>query len=186
MGTWRSGTASEHPRALRRSPKGGRPRYTAGPRRRGKPKHFHRGHPVPALETSQPSGARAKNERSESGQGSQPLETIERRATSENPLRATTINDFGKLGTALGGTPTIVERLPRRVRGRPARGAAGDTRAARRSNRMAARDGDDLVQEPTLLAVRGVLVPLPLNGGVLPQAGSGHGALLGWIGNRDF
>ena len=49
-----------------------------------------------------------------------------------------------------------------------------------------ARDGDDLVQEPTLLAVRGVLVPLPLNGGVLPQAGSGHGALLGWIGNRDF
>ena len=36
-----------HPRALRRSPKGGRPRYTAGPRRRGKPKHSHRGHPVP-------------------------------------------------------------------------------------------------------------------------------------------
>jgi len=24
-----------------------RPRYTAGPRRRGKPKHSHRGHPVP-------------------------------------------------------------------------------------------------------------------------------------------
>src|SRR6266480_2217239 len=57
------------------------------------------------LETSQPSGARAKNERSES-------DTIERRAASENPLRATTINDFAKLGTALGGTPTIVERLP--------------------------------------------------------------------------
>src|SRR5436309_8334092 len=37
---------------------------------------------------------------------------IERRAASENPLRATTINDFGKLGTALGGRPTIVERLP--------------------------------------------------------------------------
>src|SRR6266478_1255767 len=32
-------------------------------------------------------------------------------AASENPLRATTINDFVKLGTALGGTPTIVERL---------------------------------------------------------------------------
>src|SRR5437773_3268962 len=58
------------------------------------------------LETSQPSRARAKNERSES-------ETIERRAASENPLRATTINDFAKLGTALGGRPTIVERLPR-------------------------------------------------------------------------
>src|SRR2546426_12462841 len=46
-GTRRSGTAPEHPRALHRSPKGGRPRYTAGPRRRGKPKHSHRGHPVP-------------------------------------------------------------------------------------------------------------------------------------------
>src|SRR5213593_803788 len=32
--TRRSGTAPEHPHALRRSPKGGRPRYTAGPRRR--------------------------------------------------------------------------------------------------------------------------------------------------------
>src|SRR5207245_3932143 len=66
-------------------------------------------------ETSQPSGARAKNERSASVQGSQPRETIERRAASENPLRATTINDFEKLGTALGGTPTIVERLPSRA-----------------------------------------------------------------------
>src|SRR5213078_866292 len=47
IGTWRSGTAPEHPRALRRSPKGGRPRYTAGPRRRRKPKHSHFGHPVP-------------------------------------------------------------------------------------------------------------------------------------------
>src|SRR5207247_10733099 len=47
FGTRRSGTAPEHPHALRRSPKGGRPRYTAGPRRRGKPKHSHRGHPVP-------------------------------------------------------------------------------------------------------------------------------------------
>src|SRR5439155_22883332 len=35
------------PRALRRSPKGERPRSTAGPRRRGRPKHSHRGHPVP-------------------------------------------------------------------------------------------------------------------------------------------
>src|SRR5205809_1081146 len=30
----------------------------------------------------------------------------------KTPLRATTINDFAKLGTALGGRPTIVERLP--------------------------------------------------------------------------
>src|SRR2546426_1315123 len=68
------------------------------------------------LKTSQPSGARAKNERSESVQGSSPRETIERHAASENPLRATTVNDFGKLGTALGGTPTIVERLPSQSR----------------------------------------------------------------------
>src|SRR5438046_2275389 len=66
------------------------------------------------LKTSQPSGARAKNERSESVQGSEPRETIERRAASENPLRATTINDFAKLGTARGGTPTIVGRLQAR------------------------------------------------------------------------
>src|SRR5205823_13612908 len=39
--------------------------------------------------------------------------SIERHAASENPIRATTINDFAKLGTALGGRPTIVERLPR-------------------------------------------------------------------------
>src|SRR5256712_10219629 len=64
------------------------------------------------LETSQPGGTRAKNERSESVQGSSPRETIKRRAASETPLRATTINDFAKLGTALGGRPTIVERLP--------------------------------------------------------------------------
>src|SRR2546425_6162834 len=45
-------------------------------------------------------------------QGSELRETIERRAASEKPRRAPTINGFAKLGTALGGTPTIVERLP--------------------------------------------------------------------------
>src|SRR5947199_10774652 len=34
IGTRRSGTAPEHPRALRRSPKGGRPRYTPPARAR--------------------------------------------------------------------------------------------------------------------------------------------------------
>src|SRR2546422_3308137 len=71
--------------------------------------------PFPALETSQPSGARTKNELSESVQGSYPRETIERRAASETPLRATTVNDFAKLGTALGGRPTIVERRALRI-----------------------------------------------------------------------
>src|SRR5207249_2230051 len=33
--------------------------------------------------------------------------------SGRNALRATTINDFAKLATSLGGTPTIVERLAR-------------------------------------------------------------------------
>jgi hypothetical protein len=51
---------------------------------------------------------------------------------------------------------------------------------------MHVRDGDNLVQELALLGPVGLLVPLPLSGGVLSQAGSCHGALLRWIGNRDF
>src|SRR5437899_7986584 len=52
-------------------------------------------------------------------------------AASENPLRATTINDCAKLGTALGGTPTIVGRLRRRTRGQGgAVGALGHDVAA--------------------------------------------------------
>ena len=51
---------------------------------------------------------------------------------------------------------------------------------------MHAGHGDELVQELVLLGSRGVLVSLPLHGGVLPQARSRHGALLVGIGNRDF
>src|SRR5207244_12834349 len=109
FGTRRSGTAPEHPRALRRSPKGGRPRYPAGPGRRSKPKHSHRGHPVPGPWKRR---SQAVRERKTSVlrpcRVPNPAKRIERRAASENPLRATTINDFAKLGTALGGTPTIV------------------------------------------------------------------------------
>jgi hypothetical protein len=43
-----------------------------------------------------------------------------------------------------------------------------------------------LVQQPVLVAPAGLLVPLALHGGVLPQAGSRHGGLLGRIGDRDF
>src|SRR5438876_571636 len=64
------GTTAEHPRALRRSPKG-RPRYhcrPAPPRQtEALSSRTSRSRP---LETSQPGGARAKNERSESVQGS--------------------------------------------------------------------------------------------------------------------
>ena len=51
---------------------------------------------------------------------------------------------------------------------------------------MDAGHGNDLVQELALFVAIGLLVPLPLDGGVLPQARSGHGGLLGRIGNRDF
>src|SRR5207245_3890336 len=46
--------------------------------------------------------------------------------------------------------------------------------------------GDHLVQQPMLLGSPRLLVPLPLHGGVLAQAGSRHGGLHGRIGNRDF
>src|SRR5947209_5811374 len=49
-------------------------------------------------------------------QAGEPRASIERHAASENPLRAITVNDFAKLGTARGGTPTIVERLPSHAR----------------------------------------------------------------------
>src|SRR2546426_1987269 len=49
-----------HPRALRRSPKGGRPRYAAGPRRRGKPKHSLPGPWNERLATSEDRLARSK------------------------------------------------------------------------------------------------------------------------------
>ena len=41
-----------------------------------------------------------------------------RRSLLVRITRATTVNDFAKLGTALGGRPTIVERLPRTDRER--------------------------------------------------------------------
>ena len=46
--------------------------------------------------------------------------------------------------------------------------------------------GHDLVQELLLLGSRRPQVALPLDGRVLPKAGSGHGSLLSGIGNRDF
>src|SRR5437773_4102110 len=52
-------TASEHPRRLRRAPKGGRPRYTARAAEDNR-STLIADIPFPALETSQPSGARAK------------------------------------------------------------------------------------------------------------------------------
>ena len=67
-------------------------------------------------------------------------------------------------------------------------GGAGDRGAEQPDGSLAmhARHDDQLVQELVLLGSRGVLVSLPLHGGVLPQARSRHGALLVGIGDRDF
>ena len=46
--------------------------------------------------------------------------------------------------------------------------------------------GHHLVQEAVFVPPTGLLVPLPLYGGVFSQAGSRHGALLRRLGNRDF
>src|SRR5262249_6080371 len=75
-------------------------------------------------------------------------------------------------------------------RGRPVRTGGGVLRGGpqQADDRLAvdAGDGDDLVQELALLPSGGLLVQLSLSRGILSQAGSGHGALLAWIGNRDF
>ena len=41
-------------------------------------------------------------------------------------------------------------------------------------------------RSPVFLGSGGLLVARALHGGILAQAGSGHGALLREIGNRDF
>ena len=46
--------------------------------------------------------------------------------------------------------------------------------------------GHHLIQELALLGAGRLPIPLPLHGGVFSKAGSRHGSLLGWIGNRDF
>jgi hypothetical protein len=46
--------------------------------------------------------------------------------------------------------------------------------------------GHDLIQQLAFLGPSRLPVVLPLHGGVLPKAGSRHGSLLGWIGNRDL
>jgi hypothetical protein len=51
---------------------------------------------------------------------------------------------------------------------------------------MDACDGHDFIQELVFFGPGGLPIPLPLDRGVLAKAGSRHGSLLGWIGNRDF
>ena len=52
---------------------------------------------------------------------------------------------------------------------------------------MDPRDGDDLVQDrPLLGAGGGVRIAFTLADRILAKTGSGHGHLLGGLGNRDF
>lgn len=47
-------------------------------------------------------------------------------------------------------------------------------------------DGHHFVQQLALVRAGGCQVPLALALGILAQAGSGHGLLQEWLGNRDF
>jgi hypothetical protein len=99
----------------------------------------------------------------------------------------------------MGADPTA--RLPQDLGGRDDRRAVLARPAARAGHRsrargtaqqpdgrlaVDARDRHNLVQELPLLRARRLPVALPLDGGVLPKAGSCHGTLLGGVGNRDF
>src|SRR5436309_4206640 len=113
IGTRRSGTAPEHPRALRRSPKGGRPRYTAGPRRRGKPKHSHRGHPV---------GAQARKlGKFELAQGGTVFLDEIGSLRPDLQAKVLRVQDAGDIDASTPGTSTPGRRRPIASRARPTR-----------------------------------------------------------------
>jgi hypothetical protein len=83
-----------------------------------------------------------------------------------------------------GDVRAVRARAPARPRRRP-----GPRRAAEEADdglAVDAGDGHDLIQELAFLGPGRVPIALPLDGGILPKAGSRHGSLLGWIGNRDF
>jgi len=86
-----------------------------------------------------------------------------------------------------GGGGDLRAVLPR-APARPRRGPRPGCPAEQPDGRFAveAGHGHDLVQEPVFLGSGGLLVARALHGGILAQAGSGHGALLREIGNRDF
>jgi len=76
-----------------------------------------------------------------------------------------------------GGERRAVERRAPGVR-RPRWGAEASPEQPDDALAMQACDRDDLVQQRALLGAAGPLVPLLLPAGVLPKAGSRHGALL--------
>jgi hypothetical protein len=84
-----------------------------------------------------------------------------------------------------GGHGGAVAARPAGARPRGPR-ARGPMQEPDRRLAVDAGDGHDLVQQPVLRRARGAQIALPLHGGVLPQTGSGHGHLLGGVGNRDF
>src|SRR5881628_2646142 len=91
------------------SAKGGRPRYTAGPRRRGKPKHSHRGHPVPGPRKSRSQAVRERKT------------SVLRACRVPNPAK--------RLNVVQRPKTLFVERLPRHGQRRRAGGPPGVTTA---------------------------------------------------------
>jgi hypothetical protein len=137
-------------------------------------------------------GARGSQQAGEGGPAGPPHELVDRRREREfaAPVEAVQELRHEGLEPVRADPPT---GLPEDLRGgrhlravRP-RAAAGPRRGRGRGARWSRRMADhDLIQELAFLGPRGLPVTLPLHGGVLPKAGSRHGSLLGWIGNRDF
>ena len=71
-----------------------------------------------------------------------------------------------------------------RTAARPWRGPRPRRTAEQPDGRLAvdAGHGHDLIQELAFLGPGRLPIPLTLDRGILPKAGSRHGSLLGWIG----
>jgi len=86
-----------------------------------------------------------------------------------------------------GGGGDLRAVLPR-APARPRRGPRPGGPAEQPEGRLAgeAGHGHDRVHAPVVLGSGGLLIARARHGGILAPAGSGHGALLRDIGNRDF
>ena len=155
--------------------RGGSPRGVAAPRRREQPPQ-RRGTGL----AQELVDGRGRQEFAEHGEAIEQL--------GDEGLQAMGPDASGRLPQHLGRgghVRAIVARTPG-VPG-PARGRRPAPQQADRRLAMDPRDGDDLVQDRALLGAGGGLrIPFTLSDGVLAKTGSGHGRLLGGLGNRDF
>ena len=161
--------------------------------------------PVPARVVARPRGARARGPGRATARASAALACRRasryRGVSDERAEAEQAVEEFGHEGVQTMG-PISAAGLPEDLgggrhagpyaRGRPPRRPAwraGPRRTAEQPDRRLAVDaghGHDLIQELAFLGPGRLPIPRPLDRGVLSKAGSRHGSLLGWIGNRDF